>query len=92
MSPERVNPSGPPPSCADVLARVYEFLDQELPSDIDTRVREHLAVCEQCNGAVEHERAFLRCVRRTGGDAAPAELRARIQSLLSGRESSRERR
>lgn len=81
--------SGPPLSCAGTLSRVYEFLDQELPSDIDTRVREHLALCDACNGVVGHERAYLRRLRRTGKDAAPADLRDRLRSLLADRESSR---
>ena len=88
MSRETVETAGRHPSCEAVLALVFEFLDQELPSDVDTRVREHLAVCAGCRGAFEHDRAFLRRLQRTGEGKASGELRQLIVERLSRREST----
>ena len=63
---------------------MYEFLDGELTSDVDKKIREHLAVCQRCFPEFEYERVFLRFLeRRTQIEKAPPSLRRRIfQALL----------
>ena len=76
-------------SCSDVLARLPEHLDGELPPELDTRIREHLAVCHDCLARTVHEKAFLRAVR-SKREMIPATdtLRARIERSLRGGERS----
>ena len=86
------NESEPGPTCESVMARLLEHLDGELPPSLDTWVREHLAVCEECLARTEHQRAFLRAVRarRTPTPATEA-LRARIErTLRAGGRSERD--
>ena len=76
----------PGTTCAEVMARLFEHLDGELPPSLDTWVREHLAVCGGCLARTQHQRAFLRAIRNRG-PATPATeaLRVRIeQSLREG--------
>jgi anti-sigma factor (TIGR02949 family) len=76
-------------TCEDVMARLLEHLDGELPPELDTWIREHLAVCNGCLARTGHQRAFLRALRvRRGGSPATEALRARIERSLRGGERS----
>ena len=80
-------------SCADVLTRLFEHVDGELPTEIETRVREHLAVCPECLANVRHDQAYLRALRRRDLlPKAPPELRARVESALAARRAERGKR
>jgi anti-sigma factor RsiW len=76
----------PGTTCVEVMARLFEHLDGELPPSIDTWVREHLAVCRPCLARTQHQRAFLRAIRNRGPlTPATDALRVRIeQSLREG--------
>jgi anti-sigma factor (TIGR02949 family) len=77
------HPTQPGSTCEEVMARLFEHLDGELPPSLDTWVREHLAVCHGCLARTQHQRAFLRCIRshRQAVQAAEA-LRSRIEQTL----------
>ena len=70
--------------CSSIRERLDEFIDAELPADLDTEVREHLAVCERCRLEIDHQRAFLGRIRRIELAAAPDEVRERVRAALSG--------
>jgi len=71
------------------MARLLEHLDGELPPELDTWIREHLAVCSGCLARTGHQRAFLRALRsRRGISPATEALRARIERSLRGGERS----
>ena len=77
--------SEPGATCEEVLARLFEHLDGELPPSLDTWVREHLAVCGGCLARTQHQRAFLRAIRSRGPlTAATDALRVRIELTLRG--------
>jgi anti-sigma factor (TIGR02949 family) len=79
-------------TCADVIERLYEFLDGELTPDVDERIRVHLAVCRQCFPHFEHERVFLRFLeKRSQIEKAPPALRRRILDALLNEEAARHR-
>ena len=70
--------------CEHVLARVYEFLDNELDEASGDAIRRHLADCEPCLDRFDVEQAVKRLVNRCcGGDRAPDRLRLRIVTQLS---------
>lgn len=76
--------------CAEVLERIYEFLDGELTVEVDERIREHLAVCRKCFPHFRHEEVFLRFIeRRATILKAPPALRRRIMQMLVDEEASR---
>jgi anti-sigma factor (TIGR02949 family) len=72
-----------PCGCEEALARLFEYLDAELPEPDCLRLAAHLAVCEHCldaAGAEEHVRTLIRrsCVER-----APEALRVRVVAQLT---------
>lgn len=77
-------------TCAAVLERIYEFLDGELTSAVEQRIREHLACCRRCYPQFEHERVFLRFLeKRSLIQQAPPALRRRILQALVNEEAAR---
>lgn len=72
-------------SCPLTRERLYAFVDSSLSSDLDTEVREHLAICEDCRRVVEHQRTFLGRLRRLQVPPAPESLRERVRDLLETR-------
>lgn len=69
--------------CAAVLARVYEFLDNELDTADGDQIRRHLADCEGCLDRFDVEQAVKALVFRScGGDRAPEQLRIRVLTSI----------
>jgi mycothiol system anti-sigma-R factor len=71
-------------NCADVLERVYEYLDGEM-GDLDlAKIRQHLEECRPCLDQYDVDVALKALVRRSCGcEQAPAELRRRILVRIS---------
>jgi len=62
-----------------VLARVYEFIDNELAEADCAKIRQHLDECRRClqeYGLDEIVKALVH--RACGWDAAPRDLRAKV--------------
>jgi anti-sigma factor (TIGR02949 family) len=71
-------------SCSDVLARLSDYVDGELPADERARVEEHLRGCDGCarfGGAFGATVRALREHLSTPRDL-PDELRDRIRRAL----------
>lgn len=69
--------------CAQAIEQLFEFLDSELDDERGDLIRHHLASCETCLAeydVVDHIKAL---VKRSCGEQAPAELRARIRAKLT---------
>lgn len=64
--------------CADVVAQLYEYIDEELDAEMLSRIREHLRLCKRCFPRYDFEKAFLRFLAQQGRLSAPPELRRRI--------------
>lgn len=69
--------------CADVLADVWSFLDDELDPDRRAAVQRHLDECSPCleQAGIDTKLKEL-LARKCGGDQAPEGLRTRIVSRL----------
>ena len=72
------------PDCAEVLARVYEYLDGELgPLDLE-KIRQHLDDCGPCLSQYDLDIALKALIRRSCAcESAPIELRQRILVTIS---------
>lgn len=72
------------PDCAEVLERVYEYLDNELePMDLQ-KIREHLDDCGPCLRQYDLDIALKALIRRSCAcESAPIELRQRILVTIS---------
>ena len=64
--------------CADVLRRMYFFIDNEL-ADADSReIQQHLDDCLPCLREVDVERIVKALIARSCTEHAPPELRQRV--------------
>jgi mycothiol system anti-sigma-R factor len=64
--------------CADVLRRMYFFIDNEL-ADADSReIRQHLDECGPCLRELDVERVVKALIARSCVEHAPVELRQRV--------------
>jgi len=69
--------------CDAVIERIYEFLDGELTTDVDAKIRDHLGKCRTCYPHFRHEEVYLRFLeRRAQIEKAPPSLRRRIFKQL----------
>ena len=65
--------------CSEVLDTIYAYLDGELDTTDQSKVRQHLDECGPCLREYGLEEAVKRVVQKhCGCDPAPAELRAKI--------------
>lgn len=70
-------------SCADVLAEVWLFLDNECNLEQRRLLQQHLDECGHCLelfGIEEHLKELLH--RKCGGEHAPLELRDRLRASI----------
>ena len=66
-------------SCADVLARVYEFIDNELAQADCAHIRQHLEECGPCLREFGLEQAVKDVVSRAcGRETPPEDLRSKV--------------
>lgn len=66
-------------SCADVLAKVYEFLDQELAEADCDKIREHLDECGPCLKEFGLDQMVKDVVKRgCGCEPLPEDLRSKV--------------
>ncbi len=70
--------------CSAALARLYEFLDNELDNaDADT-IRAHLAACEPCLDRFDAEEQVRALVKRCcTSTRAPETLRVRVTQVIT---------
>jgi mycothiol system anti-sigma-R factor len=68
--------------CAEVLDRVYAYVDGELTEHVD-EIRAHLEECAPCLAEHDLEVALKALVRRSCQDRAPDALRTRILAQLA---------
>jgi anti-sigma factor (TIGR02949 family) len=66
-------------SCHEAMARLWEFLDGELPEDERHMLERHLEVCSRCFPAYDFQRAYLEYTRRLATrESTPERLRREL--------------
>jgi mycothiol system anti-sigma-R factor len=69
--------------CADVLERVFLFLDHEMDEADCTKIRQHLDECAPCLQKYDLEEIVKSLVARSCGcDKPPADLRKKVMSRI----------
>lgn len=70
--------------CEHVLARLWEFLDGELPPADEAAVKKHLDICNRCYPQYDFQRAYFEYAQRIRErEHAPPSLRRRLfQKIL----------
>ncbi len=69
-------------TCAEAVARLWEYLERQLPSADAARVDEHLSLCRRCCGEAEFAgelRGFLGAHTEA---MVPRDARVRIETFL----------
>ena len=66
--------------CRKILARLYEYLDGELPGEVYVEIQGHLARCLPCHERAEFERVLkifvgTRCQERKAPDSVVQRIR-----------------
>lgn len=69
--------------CAEVLDRVYEYIDGELDRERVHVIKEHLDECGPCLREFGLEEAVKAIVKRSCCDPAPADLRTKVLAHIS---------
>lgn len=65
--------------CAEVMERLYEYLDGELTTERSDEVKAHLQDCAPCTALSSFETTYIRFLEaRTRTRNAPEELKKRI--------------
>jgi len=65
--------------CREAVARLQDYLKQELTPELAAEMRAHLEYCRPCLGYARFEQSFLEMLEaRTRRGGCPGEVRARI--------------
>ncbi|HEX3389032.1 MAG TPA: mycothiol system anti-sigma-R factor [Streptosporangiaceae bacterium] len=64
--------------CSEVLDTIYAYLDGELDTTDQSKVRQHLEECGPCLREYGLEDAVKKLIRKRCCDPAPADLRAKV--------------
>lgn len=75
--------------CEHALKHLNEYLDSEMTSEDELRMRAHVAHCSPCLAELSIEELVKRLVRRSCVERAPDSLRVRIHEQLTVMISSR---
>jgi predicted anti-sigma-YlaC factor YlaD len=70
-------------NCQEFNERLYEYLDEALPTNVQAAAREHLQLCEDCRRALEREKVMAQSIESslnlaTARLSVGPELRRRI--------------
>ncbi|MDO5025468.1 MAG: hypothetical protein Q4E03_02990 [Trueperella sp.] len=74
--------------CEDVLDKIFELVDREIPTKQVHQMLKHSMECEYCRGRVERELAMRRIIRRGCCEQAPESLRMRIMEIVTHYEAN----
>ncbi|MFD5318924.1 mycothiol system anti-sigma-R factor [Streptomyces sp. NPDC127098] len=68
-----------PKDCSEVLDRIYEYLDREMPDGDCAKIQEHIDECSPCLEKYGLEQSVKKLVKRCcGHDDVPSDLRAKV--------------
>ncbi|WP_355660455.1 anti-sigma factor family protein [Halomonas salifodinae] len=76
------------PSCEEVMARLFDYLDRELEAPDRAVIERHLARCHACFGRTEFERRLRARLSEAMDTPAPPRLKRRLERLLDTLETS----
>jgi anti-sigma factor (TIGR02949 family) len=72
-------------SCAEVLAHLWDYLDEQITPTSAERLRAHIATCAQCRQYEDYQECFLSAMSSLKQElSAPSSLRERLAVRLKG--------
>ena len=69
-------------SCAEVLSKLYLYLDNEVGNLTDADIEHHLHDCRECFNRAEFEKKLKQRVAQSGSVSPPEDVQQRLASLI----------
>lgn len=69
-------------SCAEVLSKLYDYLDQEVDTLTQDEIDAHLVSCRECFSRAEFEKVLRKKVASAAEVQTPEAARERLESLV----------
>ncbi|PKY72851.1 mycothiol system anti-sigma-R factor [Winkia neuii] len=69
--------------CDEVMAKLYEFVDETLTAAQIHKLAAHISACPHCAGRAQAERDFRALMARQCCECAPPSLRGRIVQTIA---------
>ncbi len=70
-------------SCAEAVARLWDYVERSLPAAEEVQIDEHIAVCRQCCGEADFAGELRGFLSVHAQDKIPAEARGRLETFLT---------
>lgn len=74
--------------CAEAVRQLWDYLENQLPTDERDRVDEHLAFCRRCCGEVEFAEELRGVMKGASGPHLPPDAAARLTKYVEELEDS----
>jgi len=71
-------------NCRDLLQRIAQYGDSDLPAEVCAEIEQHLHECADCEDVQRELQAVSRLCRRCSTPRLPDDVRQRIERLLKG--------
>lgn len=70
--------------CAEVVLRMFEYVDKEAGQEDTTRIKQHLDACNSCLREYESDLLLKEMIRRAcNSEQAPPQLRTQIMARIT---------
>ena len=69
-------------SCTEAISKLQAYLDNELGALTEADIDHHLHHCRECLSRADFEKALRKKVAESGTIETPAEVQARMASLI----------
>ncbi|EKU95626.1 mycothiol system anti-sigma-R factor [Actinobaculum massiliense] len=70
-------------SCSELAENLFEFLDHQIPRELERRLERHIAGCADCQDRAEAEEHVRTILKSSCAQSAPATLRVRIAQQIA---------
>lgn len=70
-------------TCAEAVARLWDYVDKALPVEDEQRIDEHIDVCRQCCGEAEFAGQLRSFLGAHLHDRIPEEAKGRLETFLT---------
>jgi mycothiol system anti-sigma-R factor len=74
--------------CDQVVAKLWEYLDQELAPEASAQVQQHLEICRRCFPQYDFHRAYREYLLHVRRESVPPALRQRIFEAILAEEAA----
>ena len=70
------------PDCRDIVRLLADFLEHQLPHDVQSQLERHLAKCPRCVAQLKTYESTVSLLRSVKEEELPEELRWTLKSFL----------